>query len=98
MKAIFVTGLLLNAQAIKFYDTYDDDMNEMVEQAASTSTYTINPNLSIALQRPDPESHIGKFSFSQALDFSNDKKLDELDGIMTKEYQNQFKKVDTHNN
>jgi hypothetical protein len=65
-------------------------MNEMVGEAASTSTYTINPSISIALQRPDPESHIGKFSFSQALDFSNGEKLDDLDHIMTTEYQNQF--------
>lgn len=64
MKAFLLTSLLANAQAIKFFDIYDDDMNDMVDQAASTSTYTMNPKLSIALQRPDPQSHIGKFSFS----------------------------------
>jgi hypothetical protein len=53
--------------------------------------------LSIALQRPDPVTHIGKFSFSEALDFSEGKNLDELDHAMTEEYKNQMNKVDAHN-
>jgi hypothetical protein len=64
MKSIILASLLYSSSAIKFYDSYDDDMNDMVEQVAATSTYTMNPTVSIALQRPDPQSHIGKFSFS----------------------------------
>jgi hypothetical protein len=97
MKVIMVNGLLLSAQAIRFFDDYDEDMNDLVKNAAATSLYSMDPRMSIALQRPDPETKIGKFSFSQALDFSEGKNLDELDKVMTNEYQNQLNKVESHN-
>ena len=97
MKAFLVNGMVLNAMAIRFYNDDEEDMNDLVKQAAQTSTYTIDPTVSIALQRPDPDTKIGKFSFSQALDYSEGKKLDELDKTMTLEYQNQFNKVDKQN-
>ena len=58
-------ALLAKSSAVKFVDS-DDDFNNMVEKTAKT--VMINPI--IVVQQQNPESSIGKFSFSQALDYA----------------------------
>lgn len=52
-------ALLAKSSAVKFLDD-DEDFNNMVEKTAKT--VMINPI--IVVQQPDPQSKIGKFSFS----------------------------------
>ena len=72
IRSIALIALVQSTAAIRFYDDDDDGMNDLVQK--TSDSFKINPTF--VIEKPDPNSRIGKFSFSQAMDFAEDKNLD----------------------
>lgn len=83
LSALLSTTAIKHKTSQKFYDFDEEENNDMVAKAAKSMN--MGTKMNIPLEREDLK--IGRFSFSDALDFSEGANLEKLDGIMMKEYE-----------
>ena len=83
LSALLSTSAIKHKSSQRFFDYDEEENNDLVAKTAGSMNMVQEVNIPIDRE----ELKIGRFSFSDAMDFSQGENLGKLDDIMMKEYE-----------